>query len=311
MVALELPHFRLHDLLAEHDKNPDSDSDSTSGDGSDSDDDETTPPLPPKNPLIPGSIICIACPGTLMTPRHPGDPIPGSVICVARPPPAPVKKASPAEVEARRLRKKHLKDRAARRVHHEMLRVKPGSRLKLCAALRVWQTVPVQINLGIKDEAFHGPVASSGWQAVHQDEVERRAFTLDELLTSDKGMRVFDWQGYIAIFSLILFLNRPSTPTPVIDADRHIPPLPRWLPGRRALGHDVAEAAVTRMQNAAIDAYTEEEWRCSARRSSPPGRTTPGASALPWAGGQTYPQNLAHKVRLLAIFARPVCLQTF
>ncbi|KAJ7202955.1 hypothetical protein B0H12DRAFT_1243933 [Mycena haematopus] len=191
-VALALPTFRLSELLAQRDNESDSEPLSDDEDAPPSRPSPTRPsptvstPSPPSRSSstcstsspshpggpMPGSIIRCARPEVPLQPRTPGGPMPGSIIRCARPPPSPQqpsplafsRKASRAEIKARRLIKKHVKDRAHRRTDLEQRRVNTGPRLKLCAELRVRSAVPIHLDLRLA-ERFHAPVASSGWQA--------------------------------------------------------------------------------------------------------------------------------------------------
>jgi hypothetical protein len=118
--------------------------------------------------------------------------MPGSVIRCAR----PVAKASCAEVKAHRLAKKHTKERATRLVDQEQRRINAGTRLKGVAQLRVRQATPIRIQLSLERMGSPGgPVASSGWQAIRQDEPDARSYALEELRALHPDFWVYDWQG--------------------------------------------------------------------------------------------------------------------
>ncbi|KAJ6467018.1 hypothetical protein C8R45DRAFT_1106432 [Mycena sanguinolenta] len=220
-IALEIPNVWLSDLLTCWHDRPDSDAESTDGNephaaSSTSPSPSTAPPtatthpvflpFPLLSPAIPGSIICVARPGTTPAPPRPGGAIPGSIIHVAQPTLwrlPPVMTSSPADVRARHLAKKYLKDCTARRIDREQRRVNSGCRLKLCVQLHIRRAVPLQLNLNL-EQCFHAPVAQSAWQAVLTEELERHMFSVEELLAKDATMRLLEWKG---------------TPTPIVDAD--------------------------------------------------------------------------------------------
>ncbi|KAK6966339.1 hypothetical protein R3P38DRAFT_3246453 [Favolaschia claudopus] len=168
-MALSIPHIRLNDLLARRDEGPDSDVESDDEELSEDEQDEpeSKPPAPPTPsptstpPQAPiGSIIRVPRPGQPPRPTPPSGAMPGSIIRCARHPKAPPRpKATAAEVKARRLLKKHEKDRRARRDVREQRRVHAGGRLKGIAAVRVRRATPVKIDLKLK-ERFHAPIAS-------------------------------------------------------------------------------------------------------------------------------------------------------
>ncbi|KAJ7713338.1 hypothetical protein B0H16DRAFT_1341475 [Mycena metata] len=121
-------------------------------------------------------------------------------------------------------------------------------------------------------------------------------------------MRIFDWDGYVFLtHTPVGSLTPPSTPTPVIDADRHILlVLGGSPPNDLSWGPDVADNAAAAMQEAAIDIYTEPKWRRKAGvAANSPRRGSHAAKHVGAAmgGGQRFPQNLAHSIRNLAIFA--------
>ncbi|KAJ7029082.1 hypothetical protein C8F04DRAFT_1188014 [Mycena alexandri] len=248
-VALHLPGVHLAQLLERRDDGPDSDTDSLD-DSEDDLNDLNDPPQPPKPthsaaptpPPRPSTFIRVAPPG-----HPPGTPLPnglmpGFVIRVARQVLSP-KKATTAEVKARRLLKKHAKDRASRALEREVLRAKTGGRLKGVTRLHVRQAAPaLQLSLSIHDLA--APVAASGWQGVRQEEPDAAHHSLEEMRRLRPDMRIFDWDGSTS----------SSTPTPVIDADHNILlVLGGSPPNDSSWGPDVADNATAKMQEAAID----------------------------------------------------------
>ncbi|KAJ7025058.1 hypothetical protein C8F04DRAFT_1269665 [Mycena alexandri] len=281
-VALCVPHVLLTHLLHRRDDGPDSDTESLD----DSDSDDEAPPLrltPPKRPRrLP------------LAPQHsfelPNGLMPGPVIRVVRPPP-PQKKPTAAEVKARRLVKKHARDRGVRFLDREQQRVNAGSRLKAVTRLRVRQTAPV-LRLNLSIDEYAAPVAASGWQAIRQDEHDVRHYDLDEIRRTRPDMQVYDWDG---------------TPTPIIDADRNILLLLGGFPPKEeAWGTDVADKAAKGMEEAAKEIYTGAKWRRRAGLNEPvPRRGSHAAKhvGVAMGGGQRYPQNLAHAARNLVIFA--------
>ncbi|KAJ7019274.1 hypothetical protein C8F04DRAFT_1276466 [Mycena alexandri] len=285
-VALSLPGIHLAQLLQRRDEGPDSDTESLD----DSDSDDGNDPPPPPTPPRPSTFIRVAPPGHPPSTRLPNGLMPGSVICVA---------PTTAEVKARRLLKKHAKDRDARRVDREQRRINAGSRLKAVSRLRVRQAVSaLQLNITLEDLAV--PVASSGWQAIRQDEPEARAQSLEEIQRMRPDMLVYDWQG---------------APTPVVDGDRNIllllggfpPDDPTWAT-------EVAGKAAEQMEAAALEIYSGPKWRRKAGLDDPvPRRGSHAAKHVGTAmgGGQRYPQNLAHAARNLLIFARLFGFKSF
>ncbi|KAJ7911687.1 hypothetical protein B0H13DRAFT_1713492 [Mycena leptocephala] len=215
--------------------------------------------------------------------------MPGSVIRCARPAP----KASRAEVKARRLVKKHTKERATRRIDREQRRINAGTRLKGVVQLCVHRATPIHIRLSLEGMGLPGgPVASSGWQAIRQDEPNACPYALQELQALHPDFWVYNWQGI---------------PTPVIDADRHILLCLGGFPDTPGWDAEVAREAAGLMQAATVEIYTEPKWRCKVGLGRPTPRRGPHAAKSVGAsmgGGQIYPQNLAHSVRNLAIFAR-------
>ncbi|KAJ7185940.1 hypothetical protein C8R46DRAFT_1208044 [Mycena filopes] len=299
-VALQLPNIRLTQLLQRRDEGPDSDTDSLD----ESDDDSLPqPPPPPFHPISstippppprPATFIRVAPPGHPPGTRLPNGLMPGAVIRIPYTPPP--KRATAAEVKARRLAKKHDKARALRSLERESQRAKAGTRLKAVTQRRIRQSAPA-IQLNITVEQLAPPVATSGWQAVRQDETNPRHYDLDEIRRSHPHMRVFDWDGI---------------PTPVIDADRTILLVLGGEPPNASDWGDVAEDALSSMGHAAaaVEVHSEPRWRRKAGLSAAAAVDGPhrgnhaakhvGASM---GGGQRYPQNLAHSVCNLAIFA--------
>ncbi|KAJ7023344.1 hypothetical protein C8F04DRAFT_1271406 [Mycena alexandri] len=218
-IALHIPGVRLTQLLRRRDEGPDSDTDSLneSDDGLDDELEAEPQPHAPRPS---------ATPATAPPPPPPPNNVhPRSVIRIARAPP-PLKKTTKAtleQVKARRLLKKHAKDRAARSVDRERCRINAGSRLKGITRLRLRQTAPaLQLNLNLGD--YVAPVAASGWQAVRQTETDTRH-------------------------------------TPVIDADHHILLVLGGEPPNEAAWSSVATDAADQLQAAAIEIYTEPKWR--------------------------------------------------
>ncbi|KAJ7038838.1 hypothetical protein C8F04DRAFT_950769 [Mycena alexandri] len=106
---------------------------------------------------------------------------------------------------------------------------------------------------------------------------------------------------------LFWLTHAPREPTPIIDADRHILlVLGGQPPNDLEWDTAVAEKAADGMQAAAIEIYTEPKWRRKASLAEDaPRRGSHAAKHVGAAmgGGQRYPQNLAHGVRNLAVFA--------
>ncbi|KAJ7834312.1 hypothetical protein B0H13DRAFT_2369971 [Mycena leptocephala] len=266
-IAMPIRHtVRLSQLLARRDEGPDSDVESDE-DGEDTDTDDTPPPLPSHPELSsesPHSAI------------HQGHASP-MARCPAPSPPSQETWQRPCHPPSDR----------------EQRRVASGSRLKPVTRLRIRNAKPIEVHFTLDD--LGAPVASSGWQAVRQDEHDARAYWLQELLDLDPEMWVYDWQGCI-------YASSPSKLTP--DYHPHRPAPPRL---RRQLEKDVATMAAKEMATAAIEIYTEPKWRRKASLAGAVPRCGPHAAKSVGAsmgGGQTHPQNLAHGVRNLAIFAR-------
>ncbi|KAJ7851883.1 hypothetical protein B0H13DRAFT_2207019 [Mycena leptocephala] len=215
--------------------------------------------------------------------------MPGSIIHCAH----PAAKASHTEVKARRLAKKHTKERTTRLIDREQRRINAGTRLKGVAQLHIRQATPIWIQLSLEGMGSPGgPVASSSWQAIRQDEPDARSYALEELRALHPDFWVYDWQGI---------------PTPVIDADRHILLCLGGFPDTPGWDAEVVCEAAGLMKVAAIEVYTELKWRCKAGLGEPTPRRGPHTAksvGVSMGGGQTYPQNLAHSMRNLAIFAR-------
>ncbi|KAJ7715057.1 hypothetical protein B0H16DRAFT_1742274 [Mycena metata] len=270
-VALRLPDIHLVNLLRRRDKGPDSDTESL--DDSDSDgDDNAAPAQPcPRKPDAPqprpSTFIRVAPPGHPPGTRLPNGLMPGPVIRVARAAPPP-KKATAAEVKARRLVKKHQRDRLARSLEREQLRTSAGCRLKAVTHRRLRQAAAaLQLKATIANYA--APVAASGWQAIRQDEPNARAHSLEEIQCERPEMLVYDWDGCVHD-------GTGAAPTPVIDANRNIllllggfpPDDPTWSP-------DVAQDAAQQMEAAAIEIYSGPKWRRKAGLDGPPPAVDP------------------------------------
>ncbi|KAF7335853.1 hypothetical protein MSAN_02331800 [Mycena sanguinolenta] len=257
--------------------------------------DEPTVPLPPAARAIPGSIIRIARPGTPAAPPTTNGAIPGSIIRVARPTPSQTAPAPPPQ------RPKHpWRDHPPKRLQRRSgLGGSPRSASRIASRgvwnLHVWRTIPLNVNLHLEDR-FHAPVASSGWQAVREDPPERKAYSLDEVLSMDTRMHLVDWQG---------------KPTPVVDADRNILFCLGSFPNDERWGPDVADAAKQAMQRAAIDLYSDEGWLREGQPAARRGVHHAESVSPSMGGGQPYPQNLAHSVHLLAIFTGLFALKPF
>ncbi|KAJ7701695.1 hypothetical protein B0H16DRAFT_1748471 [Mycena metata] len=290
-VALRVPNVRLTQLLHRRDAGPDSDTESL--DDSDSDDEDTPPaaPNPPatvewfimhnqsnctptpavlKPPAAPAlaasgplTFIQVAPPGHPPGTRLPNGLMPGSVIRVMRVAP-PQEKATATQVKARRLAKKHAKDRGARFLDREQQCVNAGTRLKGVTHLRVRQTVPA-LQLGLSINEYASPVAASGWQAIRQDEPDARDHDLDEI----------------------------RTPIPVIDADHNVLLLlAGFPPNEAAWGPDIADNAAEAMEQAAEEIYTGPKWRRKAGLYDPVprrGSHHPKHVGAAMGGGQRYP----------------------
>ncbi|KAJ7028208.1 hypothetical protein C8F04DRAFT_1188890 [Mycena alexandri] len=285
------PTFAFPNSSVAANEGPDSDTESLDDSDSDSDHDEpaAAAPLPaPTPPPRPAAFIRVAPAGHPPGTRLPNGLMPGSVIRVA----------TAAEVKARRLVKKHAKDRGIRFLDREQQRVNAGTRLKAVTRLRVRQTAPaLHLDLSIHDYA--APVAASGWQAVRQDEPNAHDCDLDEIRRTRPDMRVYDWD---------------ATPTPIIDAERNILLLlGGFPPNDAAWGADVAANAAEEMEAAAEEIYAGPKWRRKAGLDDPiPRRGSHRAkhTGVAMGGGQQYPQNLAHAARNLVVFARLFGLQS-
>jgi hypothetical protein len=93
----------------------------------------------------------------------------------------------------------------------------------------------------------------------------------------------------------------------VIDAERHILLCLGGFPNTPGWDAEVAREAAGLMKAAAIEVYTELKWRRKAGLGELTPRRRPHTAKSVGAsmdGRQTYPQNLAHSMRNLAIFAR-------
>ncbi|KAK7018428.1 hypothetical protein R3P38DRAFT_3200796 [Favolaschia claudopus] len=333
-VALSLPNIRISELLARRDDGPDSDTESDDDDASDDDEDDgasepvcVVSPGPPK-----GSIIRVPRNGQPTHAPTPGAAMPGSVIrCAPRkkanasiaaaaaqiatackrsasaktpapktpaPSHATAKKprSTRPDVQANKLAKKHARDRRVRLDDREQRRAKAQTALKGIALVRLRRAVPLAFDIRV-GEQFHAPIASSGWQAVRQDEHDPQTFDLDELLASDSELRVLDWQG---------------EPTPVVDADRNIFFCLGGFPdnGDEDWDADVAVPAAEGMQRAAIEVYTLPRWlrkRTSGKSTPRRGGHASKSAGASMGGGQVHPQNLAltavHAAVLASLFA--------
>ncbi|KAJ7120482.1 hypothetical protein C8R43DRAFT_900789 [Mycena crocata] len=98
----------------------------------------------------------------------------------------------------------------------------------------------------------------------------------------------------------------PREPTPIVDADNNVLLLLGGFPDTPTWQEDVAVPAAAAMQHAAVEIYSEPRWRRRAHADGPVPRRGPHAAkhvGPAMGGGQRYPQNLAHSVLNLAIFA--------
>ncbi|KAJ7021124.1 hypothetical protein C8F04DRAFT_1195806 [Mycena alexandri] len=247
-IALRLPDVRLARLLERRDDGPDSDTDSL-----DESDNDLEPPAPPREPAPCATPTLPPPPGYLhscCTPRSPArNPPPqwlDAGLCHPRRPPSSATQeglqrrdqGAPSPQEARQGSRQSLE--------REVLRAKASSRLKGITRQRVRQA-PAALQLDISIDDLAAPVATSGWQGVRQEEPDAAHYDLEEMRRRRPDMRVFDWDG---------------TPTPVIDADRNILlVLGGSPPNDLSWGPDVANDTAARMEEVAIEIYTEPKWR--------------------------------------------------
>ncbi|KAK7030522.1 hypothetical protein R3P38DRAFT_2523572 [Favolaschia claudopus] len=201
-------------------------------------------------------------------------------------------RSSRPDVQANKLAKKRARDRRVRSDEREQRQVKAGTAFKSVALTRLRRAVAFALEVRVGQE-FHAPIASSGWQAVRQDEKDARTFDLKKLLASDSEFRVYGWQG---------------APTPVVDADNNIFFCLAGFPdnGKDDWVADVAVPAAEKMQAAAIDMWTEPRWRrkrLSGKSTARRGGHAFKSAGASMGGGQVHPQNLALSVANAAVLA--------